>query len=193
MKLSDRLYRLYRFELARWCLVFKADELARRNYEAVLHACPDDAVAWACLAHLAAQKADRQAALNMLDRSIALAPQNARTHYNRAYLLQELGRHDEAIAGFEAALERNAANDLALYGKALSLIALRRLDEAVPILKRVTEMQPFSPYAWYQLARVYVDVGMADKARAVIKHLRSFEPKVADQLQRETGISVDIP
>jgi predicted Zn-dependent protease len=70
----------------------------------------------------------------------------------------------------------------------LVLIRLQRLDEAVEALKRNTELQPMSPYGWYQLARVHVDSKRPDEAAKIIRHLKGFEPKVAAQLERETGL-----
>jgi hypothetical protein len=37
---------------------------------------------------------------------------------------------------------------------------------------------------------VHVDLKQTEEARAVIRHLKGFEPKVAAQLERETGIKV---
>ena len=45
-----------------------------------------------------------------------------------------------------------------------------------------------SPYGWYQLARVHVDRHEPDEAVKIIRHLKGFEPKVAAQLERETGL-----
>jgi hypothetical protein len=45
-----------------------------------------------------------------------------------------------------------------------------------------------SPFGWYQLARVHAKRSEADKARRIIEHLKGFEPKVAAQLERETGL-----
>ena len=45
-----------------------------------------------------------------------------------------------------------------------------------------------SPYGWYQLARVHVDRREPDEAVKIIRHLKGFEPKVAAQLERETGL-----
>ncbi len=103
-------------------------------------------------------------------------------------LLQEHNDHDGALAAFDAALAGNPDHDRALYGKALSLIALQRKDEAVAPLERNTKLQPMSPYGWYQLARVQFDRGKPDKTRAIIDHLATFEPNVAAQLARETGL-----
>ena len=69
------------------------------------------------------------------------------------------------------------------------LIRLGRLNEAVTALKRTTELQPMSPYGWYQLARVHIDRQQPDEARKIIRHLKKFEPKVAAQLERETGLA----
>ena len=44
-----------------------------------------------------------------------------------------------------------------------------------------------SPYGWYQLARVQIDRQQPEEARKIIRHLKGFEPKVAAQLERETG------
>ena len=80
--------------------------------------------------------------------------------------------------------------DRAWYGLGLVLIRLHRFDEAVTALKQNTKLQPMSPYGWYQLARVHVDRHEPDEARKIISHLKRFEPKVAAQLERETGIFV---
>ena len=92
------------------------------------------------------------------------------------------------MAAFRRALELNPKHDRALYGVALSLIATRRLEEAVAPLKQNTKLQPMSPYGWYQLARVQFELGRRDEAQKVLDHLQRFEPKVARQLERETGL-----
>jgi predicted Zn-dependent protease len=59
--------------------------------------------------------------------------------------------------------------------------------------KRNTELQSMSPFAWYQMARVHMELGQTDEALSVMRHLRGFEPKVAAQLERETGLKLDGP
>ncbi len=70
----------------------------------------------------------------------------------------------------------------------LSLIATHRLDEALAPLRKNTKLQPMSPYGWYQLARVQRDLGHHDEAQKILDHLDTFEPKVARQLERDTGL-----
>ena len=47
-----------------------------------------------------------------------------------------------------------------------------------------------SPFGWYQLARVHVDRQQPEEAVKIIRHLNGFEPKVAAQLERETGLRI---
>ena len=102
--------------------------------------------------------------------------------------MQGLNDHAGAVDAFNQALAIAPDHDRALYGLALSLIALRRLDEAVQPLERNTKLQPMSPYGWYQLGRVQFDRGKRDKTEAIIAHLARFEPKIAAQLARDTGL-----
>jgi Flp pilus assembly protein TadD len=105
-------------------------------------------------------------------------------------LQEEKAMYEEACHSFTKAVELRPDTDRAWYGLGLVLIRLKRFDEAVKALKQNTKLQPMSPYGWYQLARVHVDRQQPDEARKIIRHLRGFEPKVAAQLERETGITV---
>ena len=45
-----------------------------------------------------------------------------------------------------------------------------------------------SPFGWYQRARLHMNRQEPDAALKIIRHLKGFEPKVAAQLERETGL-----
>jgi len=184
----DALRRIGLTRIAGWARVLGASAFAQRLLETVRKEFPDDVNALVALGFLYAQQGRRREALALFDRASELAPGNAEFAFNRGYLLQELNDHEAAVGAFRRALEINADHDRALYGLGLSLISLRRLDEAVPVLERNTKLQPMSPYGWYQLGRVQSDRGNADKTAAIIAHLNKFEPKVAAQLARETGL-----
>ena len=70
------------------------------------------------------------------------------------------------------------------------LVRQRRFEESLNAFKRNTELQSMSPYAWYQMARVHMEMQEPEKALEVIRHLNGFEPKVAAQLERETGLKL---
>lgn len=182
--------RWYWRQVATWALVFGLKSAARRAQERILAADPDDARALMSVGFALAQEDRFREALARFDHAARVAPDSFDAHYNRAYLLQKLNDHEAALGAFARSRALAPDNDLALYGQALSLIALRRLDEAVAPLERNTKLQPMSPYGWYQLGRVQFDRGKPDKTQVIIDHLATFEPKVAAQLARETGLKV---
>jgi tetratricopeptide (TPR) repeat protein len=184
----QRLRRIGLLKVAGWARVFGATAIAQRLLETLRDEFPDDARVLASLGFLYAQQDRRREALALFDRVAQMRPGDAESHFNRAFLLQALNDHERAIEAFHRVLEINADHDRALYGLALSLISLRRLDEAVAPLERNTKLQPMSPYGWYQLGRVQFDRGKRDKTEAIIAHLAKFEPKVAAQLARDTGL-----
>ena len=186
--MNTGLRRWFWVQLANWCHVFRQRETALRFFGFALRAAPDDPRILASMGYELLQAGRKREALAMFDRVVAGRPDWAEVQFGRGLLLQEGNDHKAALAAFDAALAANPDHDRALYGKALSLIALQRKDEAVAPLERNTKLQPMSPYGWYQLARVQFDRGKPDKARAIIDHLATFEPNVAAQLARETGL-----
>ena len=183
-----RVQRWFWLELAKWSQSFKRTDTALKYYGLALAVTPDDPKIHAAMGFELAQAGRKREALARFDRALAGKPDWAEVHFGRGFLLQEMNDHEAALAAFDAAIANNPNHDRAYYGKALSLISLKRRDEAVAPLERNTKLQPMSPYGWYQLARVQFDRGKPDKTRAIIDHLATFEPKVAAQLARETGL-----
>lgn len=175
-------------KLAGWARVFGATAAAQRLLESARADYPDDPQVLSALGFLYVQLDRRREALALFDRAAAKKPGDAELEFDRGYLLQGLNNHEGAIEAFNRSLAVNPDHDRALYGLGLSLISLRRLDEAVPPLEKNTRLQPMSPYGWYQLGRVQFNRGKPDKTEAIIAHLARFEPKVAAQLARDTGL-----
>jgi tetratricopeptide (TPR) repeat protein len=186
--LGARIARRFYLELAGWARAFKQQETAMKHYRSALAIVPEDPQVLSCIGYDLAQDGKKREALGYFDRVIAVDPDNAEAHFDRGFVLQELNDHIAAIPAFQRAIAIDPNHDRALYGLGLSLIHLRRLDEAVPPLERNTKLQPMSPYGWYQLARTQFNRGKPEKAQAIIDHLARFEPKVARQLARETGL-----
>lgn len=171
-------------------LVFGRREAAMAVFSAMLARWPDDAYALASRAHLRAQLGRADLALADAQALTQAHPQrSAADWFNLAYLLDDAGRPAEAEPAFRRAVELDPKLDRAWYGLGLVLIRLQRFDDAIAALQRNTELQPMSPFGWYQLARVHVDRQQPDEARRIIRHLKEFEPKVAAQLERETGLA----
>ena len=151
---------------------------------------PDDSYPLASQAHLLISQDRKPEAMRLLLKLTQSDPQNGHHWFNLGYLQEEQGDFESACVSFGKATEFNPQIDRAWYGLGLVLIRLQRFDEAVKALKQNTKLQPMSPFGWYQLARVHVDRQDPDEARKIIRHLKGFEPKVAAQLERETGLTV---
>jgi tetratricopeptide (TPR) repeat protein len=171
-------------------LVLGRQATALHVFDRMLARWPDDAYALASRAHVLAQQGRHQEALVDARALVRTHPQRSASHwFNLAFLLEATSQLDEAEPAFRRALELDPKLDRAWYGLGLVLIRQRRFDEAVAALKRNTELQPMSPYGWYQLARVQLDRQKPEETRKIIRHLKKFEPKIAEQLERETGLA----
>ena len=186
--MGNRFRRWYLDQAAAWCVLFRRRDLALGYYARMLELDPGDTVALASMAFQTAQLGKKREALAMFDRLLQVAPDDAEAHFNRGFLLQEFNDHPGAMASFDRAIALDPDHDRAYYGLGLSLIATRRPEEAVAPLRKNTTLQPMSPYGWYQLARVQHELGRTAETQKVLDHLARFEPKVARQLERETGL-----
>ena len=180
------------FECARWRLRGLVLCGLRRQAldlaQGVLLSHPDDKYTLATCAHLQVERGEQAAALQNLQRLVALQPGQAAAWFNLGFVLEAMGQLPEAETAFGRATAIDPGLDRAWYGLGLCLIRQHRYEDAVAALRKTTELQPMSPCAWYQLARVHVERREPEQAVSIIRHLRGFEPRVADQLQRETGL-----
>jgi tetratricopeptide (TPR) repeat protein len=186
---NSLIYPWLRFK-AMTLLLFGRQQQALAVFDEMVRRFGDRGYPRASRAHLHAQAGRHLAALADYEVLLQQRPGDARTWFNMGFVLEVLGRWDEALAAFVRATELSPELDRAWYGQGLVLIRLQRFDEAVAALKRNTELQPMSPHGWYQLARIHVDRQRPDEAAKIIRHLKGFEPKVAAQLERETGLLV---
>jgi predicted Zn-dependent protease len=171
-------------------LLLGRHKAAEAVFTEMLQRWPGDAYALASRSHTRAQMGH---VADALDDALALvhgSPKaGAADWFNAAFLLDKQGRDAEAEGAFRRAVAIDPQLDRAWYGLGLVLIRQGHCDEAVAALKRNTELQPMSPYGWYQLARMHAQQHQPDQARRIIAHLKGFEPSVAAQLERETGLA----
>lgn len=178
----------YQKQIAIAALLFKKPEIAISSWERILELSPGNTEALSALAHLHAEQGRKAKAMNILEQLVKQAPELSFNWFNLGFLQQESDQHELALHSFDQAIALDEKSDRAFYGKALSLIKLGRVEEAVPLLKKNTELQPMSPFGWYQLAHAYHRLNEKDRVAKVIRRLAEFEPKVALQLERETGV-----
>ncbi len=169
-------------------LVVGARDLALRQAQRQIQRHPHNRHALATRAHLLAGQGRHMQALGDLQRLVQLVPGQASAWFNLGYVQESLNDPHAAAESFFQAVTLDPGMDRAWYGLGLCHIRQGQWTEAVSALQRNTELQPMSPNGWYQLARVHLERGEPEQARRVLRHLHSFEPKVAAQLERETGL-----
>ena len=186
------LDRLLAQAVLRALLAVGARDLALRQADQQLARDPYNRHALATRAHVWAGQGRHREALADLARLVQLAPDQAGAWFNLGFVQEWLGDASAAAASFSRAVALAPGMDRAWYGLGLCHIRLGQWDDAVTALTRTTELQPMGPNGWYQLARVHLERGEPERARRVLRHLHRFEPKVAAQLERETGLRAGI-
>ncbi len=104
------------------------------------------------IASLAIDQGDFKKALNALDAGLALEPDHPDLMCEKAYLLKELGRREDALAYYQSAASArlwitDSAKARALRGQGRILIDLGRLDEAEEAFKQSLTLEPESKLA----------------------------------------------
>ncbi|MFM1826802.1 MAG: hypothetical protein RLY67_183 [Pseudomonadota bacterium] len=138
---------------------------------------------------IAKRLADAEA---LLRRSLEIDSSQSSAWFNLGFLLQKRNHHEEAISAFDQAIRHHEGLDRAHYGRALSLMALDRNIEAKAALERTVDLQPMSPYGYYHLAHLQFRMGDEKAYRKTTRKLSSFEPKLAVQIQKETGVDAGV-
>ena len=171
-----------------FCLVLQRRQAALNCFAGMQRCRPQDRYALASQGHVRAQMGDFASALLPLQQLVDLDLEDASAWFNLGYVLEQADQRDEAATAFRRALTIQPGMDRAWYGLALVLIQTDQLDEAVVALRKNTALQPSSPFGWYQLARLHAERHEPAAALQIIQRLKQFEPKVAAQLERETGL-----
>jgi tetratricopeptide (TPR) repeat protein len=81
-------------------------------------------------------------ALNLIDRVIAITPNNGLAHSNRGNILKELHRHEEAIESFDRAIDLLPQYAEAYSNKGNALQELHRFEEAITWYDKAIKLQP---------------------------------------------------
>jgi predicted TPR repeat methyltransferase len=81
-------------------------------------------------------------ARTLLERARALAPDDARIHYNLGLLFSDLGQARDALAAFDASLHLNPDDAKAHNNRGSALQILGRLSEAGEAFRRALDLRP---------------------------------------------------
>lgn len=166
-------------------------------YRQILAAAPDCIDAWQLLGALALQVGKPEAALELIDKAIALSPADspnlADFYANRGEALRSMGQHSDAVAALQQAIKLNPAHVPAHNNLGIVLRDMGRASEAVQVLERAIALRPEHIQAQNNLALAYRSLGRDAEALAAFERALALNPNLAEaqhnhaDLAREQG------
>ncbi|MBX3607488.1 MAG: tetratricopeptide repeat protein [Piscinibacter sp.] len=108
---------------------------------------------------LDARRGEFPAALEWLDRAVALDPQLASLHNNRGNVLLALDREDDAVASYDRALALGLEDAHALNNRGAALQARQRFDAALQSFERALALRPDFADALLNRGELLLEIG----------------------------------
>ncbi|UGQ46847.1 tetratricopeptide repeat protein [Massilia endophytica] len=141
-------------------------ELAKASqlYDAVLRQEPDHPDALHLSGVLARQRGDAGSAVELIGRALAAGGEKAIMLCNLGAALQDLRRHEEALASFDRALSLQPQYAMAMCNRGNALRNLERFEEALESYGSALRMQPAYPEALLNRALVLQQLARHDEA-----------------------------
>jgi len=168
---------------------FRLNHRAIDQFKAAIARDAGYADAWRSLGFLHGQLGDTKASVQCMQEALRIDPRDDVTRFNLGFVYHGAHRCRDAIAEFEQVVRTSPNNDRAWYGLGLCCEELGEREMAVAALQQAAKLQYFNPHAGYHLALLYHKLGEHEKAFAEYERVKSYDPKFADQIRRETGIA----
>ena len=137
-----------------------------------------DARAWFLIGACRHQLGDAAGALEAFERSFALSP-DPNAVYASAVALEDLGRPQDALARYDAALQAAPGHEDALHNRGLLLARLGRLDEAERSHRHYVGLHPESGRARGDLAEALLALSRYQEALAELDWILARAPRDA--------------
>lgn len=137
---------------------------AEYRYIDILSQFPAHPGALQYLGVIESQKGNHAKALELLDRSIASNPRSAAVHYNRANILRDANRLEDALRGYDNALAVDAKHVGSLVNRAAVLRRLERHADALASYDRAIAVRPAEANAHHGRGITLSELGRHDEA-----------------------------
>ena len=151
----------------------RVDEVCRRHLVEV----PGDAEMLTLSGALARRKGDLEGALECFVRAADLAPTVAQFRNNLGVVLEELGRHQEAVGYYRQALTLKPDYGEARCNLANALQAMGRTDEAIQQYRETLAHDPSHLDARYNLANALRRQGRLQEASECYRRVVATDPR----------------
>jgi adenylate cyclase len=122
---------------------------------------------------------DLQRADELVSRALALDPNSAYAHEEKAWVLLDQGRLDEALAEAERAHSLDPANPYAYANMGEAFIALGRFEKALDFFDKAIRLSPHDPVLYYfygAKARAYNELKQYDQAIEAARQAIAINP-----------------
>jgi tetratricopeptide (TPR) repeat protein len=138
---------------------------------------PLSAEAHAVLAEIYMDKANWSRALDEIETAVKLSPDNALVQRNRGYVLDNQGRHAEAIAAFKRAAELAPKLGYIYTTAGNGYLALGEYDNAIAQYEKTVEATPDSPVGYDALGHASALAGDPDRGLSMLKKAIEIDPE----------------
>ncbi|MBG0809212.1 tetratricopeptide repeat protein [Methylosinus sp. H3A] len=149
-------------------------------YRGVLASCPRHADSLHLLGLLEVERGAPQTGLELIGEAMSIAPGQAIHHNSRALAFRALGRLDEAVHDYRAAVALRPGSGELHCNLAIALTELGRSAEAAAHYGKAAECAPDRPEIWYNLANALAEIGPAAQAEAAFLRAIELEPRLVE-------------
>jgi predicted TPR repeat methyltransferase len=150
---------------------------ALQCYETYLRHKPDDANAMHYLGVIKYQRGERQVALELVKRSLALDSSVAPWHNNLGNMLLDNGQFDSAALCYLQCVELDASNIEVLNNLGVLYCKLGRFEEAEAALVKAIDIQPNFIGAYHNLSILFSQMGRFEEAFSRLADALVLSPK----------------
>lgn len=171
-----------------WLQFIGKNEPAYAEYARLYHRAPSAAIAGR-LGFLAAEAGHLQDSIRWFEEALGLRADDAQTWFNLGYVRQRNGEYRAAIAAFREAIDLAPTLDRAWYGVGLAHAALGEHADAAQAFEENVRRQTMFGEAWFLLGMAHHHARNPERVVEIVQRLRTFEPRRANQLIRDTGRS----
>ena len=145
-------------------------------FRALLQADPANGPAWYSLGLVALNGGERAAALRLCEQGVAHAAGFAPLHHLHGTVLQALGRNDEALHSYDAALALQPDFVDVLLNSGALLRSLHRHHEALERFNRILQTDPDHPAALGNCGILLTEFKQGPRAIALFERLLQVKP-----------------
>jgi len=129
---------------------------------------------------IANQYGDRQQALELFRKALAITPRRFEFHLNLASVLLDLGQKDAALSSYQHALKLKPHQLHVQLGYASALIAMRRFDQAVTVLTAAHQRHPRDTDVLMKLFRACYEPGDTERAEGWLQKILAVDSAHVD-------------